>query len=313
MDFQILVQPLDSGGVYSPLGQLLSQLLRSRTPFYREVWFVSAFANERGLARLSPHIRASMQDGAHFHFVVGVDHQSTTVEALEHILALGVDARVVKDARPGRIFHPKIYVFEAPEERAEIILGSSNLTEGGTFSNYEANIRLQFDLDRDETLYRITRSSLNPFLLPAGPVVLPLTRALIKRLQKRGDIVSEYVRRSTRRPSKAAQARQTATPSPFGTNQFPTPPGLPDSYLKDKVRKAIRQRRGRKMARATLSTASLVDVNAFYMHLPTLQGPNIPGEARVPLEARDVAPEFWGWPQEYRRKTTATRNYHEPQ
>lgn len=312
MDVRVLLQPLDSHGAYSALGELLSQLLRSRTPFYREVWFVSAFANERGLARLLPHIRATTQNGAHFHFVVGVDHQSTTVEALERILALGVDARVIKDARPGRTFHPKIYLFEAPTERAEIILGSSNLTGGGTFSNYEANIQLQFDLGMDAALYHTIRNSLNPFLHPAGPTGLPLTRELIETLQRRGDIVSEYVRRSARRPSRAARARQaTAPPLPFGTSRFPTPPGLPDEYLREKVRKAGRQRRAQRAGRPALEPVSLVDVNAFYMHLPKLQGPNIPGEARIPLEARDLALEFWGWPQEYRRKTTATRDYRE--
>jgi len=37
------------------------------------------------------------------------------------------------------------------------------------------------------------------------------------------------------------------------------------------------------------------------MTLPTLQGTNIPGEARVPLEAIELAHEFWGWPNEYIR------------
>lgn len=40
---------------------------------------------------------------------------------------------------------------------------------------------------------------------------------------------------------------------------------------------------------------------AFYMTLPTLQGENIPGEARVPLEAIELAKEFWGWPGEYKK------------
>jgi hypothetical protein len=219
---------------------------------------------------------------------------------------------VIKDARPGRTFHPKIYLFEAQPERAEMILGSSNLTEGGTFTNYEANIHLVFDLRSDAALYHDTRDSLNSFLNPAGPTVLPLTRQLIETLQQRGDIVSEYLRRSARRQSRAAQARQAAGPPlPFGTNEFPGPPGLPDEYLREKVGEVERQRRNRRAGRPAAETVSLVDINAFYMHLPKLQGPNIPGEARIPLEARDLTPEFWGWPHEYRRKTTVTRVYRE--
>jgi hypothetical protein len=35
------------------------------------------------------------------------------------------------------------------------------------------------------------------------------------------------------------------------------------------------------------------------MELNRLQGPNIPGEARIPLDARDLAEEFWGWQGRY--------------
>jgi hypothetical protein len=38
------------------------------------------------------------------------------------------------------------------------------------------------------------------------------------------------------------------------------------------------------------------------MTLPKLQGSNIPGESRIPLEAIELAKEFWGWPGEYSRE-----------
>ena len=37
------------------------------------------------------------------------------------------------------------------------------------------------------------------------------------------------------------------------------------------------------------------------MTLPKLQGSNIPGEARIPLDAVGLAKEFWGWQDEYSR------------
>jgi hypothetical protein len=43
---------------------------------------------------------------------------------------------------------------------------------------------------------------------------------------------------------------------------------------------------------------------AFYMTLPTLQGNNIPGEGRIPLEAIELAKEFWGWPDEYSKEVS---------
>ena len=40
------------------------------------------------------------------------------------------------------------------------------------------------------------------------------------------------------------------------------------------------------------------------MTLPTLQGKNIPGEGRIPLEAIELAKDFWGWPDEYSKDTS---------
>jgi hypothetical protein len=49
------------------------------------------------------------------------------------------------------------------------------------------------------------------------------------------------------------------------------------------------------------------------MEVNKLQGPRIPGEARIPMEARDLAESFWGWPEMYQRESRAqgmkTRNY----
>ena len=51
------------------------------------------------------------------------------------------------------------------------------------------------------------------------------------------------------------------------------------------------------------------------MSLPTLQGPSIPGEARIPLAAIELAEQFWGWPDKYLRNESPrdgqARVYHE--
>lgn len=46
-------------------------------------------------------------------------------------------------------FHPKIFSFASPE-RAELVVGSGNLTQGGLYTNYEAGVRVSLDLS-DET------------------------------------------------------------------------------------------------------------------------------------------------------------------
>ena len=72
---------------------------------------------------------------------VGIDAGGTSIEGLSDLL------NAIEDR--GRIwvfhnanystFHPKIYLFRN-EQKAEVVIGSGNLTEGGLFTNYEASI-----------------------------------------------------------------------------------------------------------------------------------------------------------------------------
>jgi HKD family nuclease len=50
---------------------------------------------------------------------------------------------------PGRIFHPKVYLFHNPK-RAVLIVGSSNWSHGGLVNNIEANVVIQLELDDGE-------------------------------------------------------------------------------------------------------------------------------------------------------------------
>lgn len=50
---------------------------------------------------------------------------------------------------PGRPFHPKIYLF-GNEDRALIIVGSSNWGEGGLVNNVEANLALSLNLEEED-------------------------------------------------------------------------------------------------------------------------------------------------------------------
>lgn len=51
--------------------------------------------------------------------------------------------------RESRTFHPKLYLAERSGS-ASLLVGSSNLTAGGLFSNYEASLEARFDLPAEE-------------------------------------------------------------------------------------------------------------------------------------------------------------------
>jgi len=69
-----------------------------------------------------------------------IDFFLTEPEALEHLVNLGVEVRVL-NARPA--FHPKVSYFMKNTTEAYAIIGSSNLTEAGLRDNIEANIVLR--------------------------------------------------------------------------------------------------------------------------------------------------------------------------
>lgn len=278
---------------------------------------ISAFANYQGLIRLIPRIKQSINDGCTFHFIIGIDQHGTTSEALRAILSLQADAKVVKNRRVGHTFHPKVYLFEA-EKKAVVCLGSSNLTEGGIYRNYEANIIISYELTGpDNVSYGQHKDALSPFLNPIGSKTIQLTENVITSLESRGDIISELQKRELAKKIRKSSRPTGAFPiSPFGVEDIPPPPPLPEQFVR-KVLDSAHKRRPRKEGSDKLTVGlepvQLFQCNAFYMHLNKLQGQTIPGEARIPIAAREVAEKFWGWPDKYFTETRTAgkhpRNY----
>jgi hypothetical protein len=252
--------------------------------------------------------------GAAVRIVTGIDLDGTSANALEEILSWKVDARVVKNRRPGHTFHPKIYLFER-KTRADVLIGSSNWTEGGFYNNYESSVHVMYDRPDDEEDYRGALKSLEPFLEPGGPATKPLTRELLDLLVRKKIVQSERDIQKNRRRAEASVAKQFRRgQSPFGEDTIADPPSMDADLLAELVRifQKTRKRRIRRLPadrRLVLKSALEITPIAFYMHLPKLQGTAvarkkpIPGEARIPLEARDLAEEFWGWPDKYVRQS----------
>lgn len=68
--------------------------------------------------------------------IVGIAFNYTHPDAIEWFLDMGADLRIFKD--DAEVFHPKIYLFR-DKKRYALFVGSSNLTYGGFYANYEIN------------------------------------------------------------------------------------------------------------------------------------------------------------------------------
>lgn len=309
MNVEFITQP------DTQLGNVLSEML-DVVPSASRIVFVSAFVSLQTIMRVKQQVISLKGNGVDIRFVLGIDLGGTSQEVLQEILRWNIDAKVVKHRRPGHTFHPKLYLFEW-EEQGTIIIGSNNITEGGFFGNYEGAVCITYALPEEAEAFINACNQLRRFLEPDGPVSYQLTEQLLAKLADRGEVPTEAearVGRDISRKNKKSYAEQEE--AIFGTEDIASPPPLPADVLERLVRSVrLRRRATKKLSRIKTpkkkgapiapideQTSESLLTSAFYMTLPTLQGDNIPGEGRIPLEAIELAREFWGWPDEYLRE-----------
>lgn len=117
-------------------------------PEIDEVTIVVAWLRYRGLVRLRHELDAFRARGGRLRIVLGVDEGGATRPGLLLAVRLADEAFVYHDKGAGT-FHPKAFFGEGPR-KAVLIVGSSNATPGGLFSNYEASLRATFALPLEE-------------------------------------------------------------------------------------------------------------------------------------------------------------------
>lgn len=232
MKTSVVLQPSNAA-----MGEIIKVLLSSQNPIYNKVWLVSAFANAQAIQRIAPSILDAKAGGSNINIVVGFDVNSTSAEALKRINSLGVNSTLVHNARGGHTFHPKIYLFEATGERAEVFVGSNNLTDGGLYTNYEASTRTTFEFPSDNEEYVQFFTSLETYLNPAGSTSQILTSELIEILVKRGDVPTEKEIRKNRAKTLKPKKKGSIPKSPFGVEKIKRPPTLKKSVKKTSVTK----------------------------------------------------------------------------
>ena len=127
------------------LGNLLQDVLVNK-PInnYNTFYFVVAYVKRSGVIRLQPFIEKFRADGGRVKGVVGVD-KNTSKQGLETLLPLCDELYVYHSESRLQTFHPKFYMFES-SQKSIIFIGSSNLTAGGLYTNYEADAYFTYDL-----------------------------------------------------------------------------------------------------------------------------------------------------------------------
>lgn len=137
---------------------------------------IVAYTKSGPLLRLQPRLTEWRRAGKTIEAVLGIDQRGTSLEALR--LALDLFDRAYVTHQHSITFHPKLYLFTGPEY-ARAFVGSNNLTVGGTETNYEAAIAIEFDLPADADHLAAFDDAWTALLPPACPATLPLDEAAL--------------------------------------------------------------------------------------------------------------------------------------
>lgn len=125
-----------------PIGKIINQELQNSV----ETQIAVAFLKKSGIKAIEDSLLMSLDKGAKFELIVGLDFKTTDPFAMKYFIDLkkkykGVNFYCYGDKGDNRndiVFHPKIYMFRSTKEVTSII-GSTNLTQGGLMSNFEVN------------------------------------------------------------------------------------------------------------------------------------------------------------------------------
>lgn len=137
-------QPFDGGA-----GKVLIQQLENGD--FAELNMAVAFAKQSGVLRVKHAIEKFRERGGKVSAFIGIDLDGTSYEALE-LLYWMVDDLYVLHLEDDQTFHPKFYYFEGPDSSLAIT-GSSNLTLGGLWKNFELCSVIEYDNDDQSDLF----------------------------------------------------------------------------------------------------------------------------------------------------------------
>ncbi|MGH9426587.1 MAG: hypothetical protein ACRD2L_09850 [Terriglobia bacterium] len=264
------------------------------------------------------HIRQSLADFAQRASVkisVGIDSGGTSVEGLTDLLKAleGHGELWIFHYANSSTFHPKVYLFKN-ETEAEVVVSSSNLTEGGLFTNYEAGVRLPLNRSKgaDAALLAAIEAALDDWSHPEDGLCYQLDEDFLKQLIDRENVPTEAESWEAEERSRAA-ARPSREPSIFKRMAVPRAPTVPRE-IPDLPEEATQEDSEDIVVEVAPSApAQPGQYQAFVMTLQRTDvgvGQTTKGTSRrspeifIPLAGRDMDPEFWGWPDQFTSDAT---------
>lgn len=131
--------------------QKLAEVLQAEITSSKQTRIAVAFVSQSGLSKLENAIKAMLETGGEIEMLVGLDFSTTEPKALWTMHHWATENSGFKYfcspiSRP--VYHPKMYLIRGLETES-VVVGSSNLTNGGLSGNAEANIFIKGALNSE--------------------------------------------------------------------------------------------------------------------------------------------------------------------
>lgn len=184
------------------------------------VTFVVAWARFGGFGRLAQSIVEFRNRGGTLRIILGIDEGVATKAGLAMAISHSDEALVFHDPS-ARTFHPKIYLATGATQ-ARLLVGSSNFTAGGLYSNYESSLEGRFELPLEqEASALIGATSYIEHLISDEGLCRPLDETLLEQMLSDPRYrIAERERRASGAPSENTDADQFGETDELGEALF---------------------------------------------------------------------------------------------
>lgn len=161
---------------------------------FSSIRLAAAYAKTSGVARIFDDIKALRGRGGCAALIVGIDQKGTSYQALSLAMQAFDEVRVCHTGGGGT-FHPKFCLLTGPA-KAQLIVGSHNLTCGGLETNLEAGVVLSYDLPLEEAEFQEVDSMWANLIAANFTKLLSITS--LNALQLSGSLFDESVKGAIR-------------------------------------------------------------------------------------------------------------------
>ena len=146
-----------------------------------------------GVGRLYNDLMQFSNQGGQTTAIIGIDQNNTSYQALANLISFTNSSLYIHHDKGAITFHPKVYLF-GNEQIEKVFVGSSNLTAGGLFLNFEANIFVNLDKSDKSEEFRNKITEYWNFLISDGNTKL-VDLQFITRLLESGNLIDENKKR----------------------------------------------------------------------------------------------------------------------